>query len=222
LGDPPASGAQPPPSGATEGAVKSVLAAAGLPVPRGRLVADAVDAAAAIEELGGVAVLKAVVPDLLHKSDAGGVLVGVTTEGAPAAHERLRALGGQVLVEEMVSGGLEVLVGIAPTPLGQVLTVGVGGLLTEIVDDAALRVLPVSRDDVEAVIDETRLGRLLAGARGAPPYDREAFVTTVLGVVAATADWPAGFELDLNPVTVLPLGDGARILDAAYVAPAGG
>ncbi len=66
-------------------------------------------------------------------------------------------------------GGVEALVGLAPSPLGMVLTVGVGGVLTEVLHDVALRVLPVGRDDVEAMVDETRLGALLAGVRGAAP-----------------------------------------------------
>jgi acyl-CoA synthetase (NDP forming) len=215
----PAVPADPPTVGASEFDVKTALHAAGLPVPLGRLVRDGADAARAVDEVGGRAVLKAVVPGLLHKSDAGGVLVGVTAADAGVAYERLSALGGQVLAEEMIAAGLEVLVGIARTPLGQVLTVGLGGVLTEVVDDVALRVLPVSWTDVEQMIDETRLGRLLAGTRGATPYDRAALVTAVLGVAGATAEWPSGFELDLNPVSVLPAGQGVRILDAAYVAP---
>jgi acyl-CoA synthetase (NDP forming) len=208
-----------PPVEASEIELKSILRAAGLPVPGGRLARDASDTSRAVAEVGGSAVLKAVVPGLLHKSDVGGVEVGVTVAGAGIAYERVRALGGEVLVEEMVSGGLEVLVGMSPTPLGQVLTVGVGGVLTEAVDDVALRVLPVGRREVEAMIDETRLGRLLAGTRGSTPYDRTALVSAVLDLVGATAEWPSGFELDLNPVTVLPAGQGVRILDAAYVAP---
>jgi hypothetical protein len=113
-----------------------------------------------------------------------------------------------------VPGGVEVLVGVTPSSLGRVLTVGVGGVLTEVIADAAVRVLPVSADDVRAMIAETRLARLLAGVRGAPAADAEALVRTVLGIVDATRDWPDGFELDLNPITVLT--DGCWILDAAY------
>jgi hypothetical protein len=125
-----------------------------------------------------------------------------------------------VLVEEMVGGGVEALVGVAASPLGPVLTVGPGGVLTELLDDVALRLLPVDRAQVHEVLDETRLGRLLAGVRGDPGADRQALVETVLAVADLVADWPTGFELDLNPVTVLPAGEGVRILDAAYVAPA--
>jgi acyl-CoA synthetase (NDP forming) len=208
-----------PPAGADERTLKELLARAGLPVPAGRLATSAADARDAVAEVGGRAVLKAVVPGLVHKSEAGGVLVGVTTDDAADAFGRLDALGGDVLVEEQVAGGVEVLVGVAPSPLGRVLTLGVGGVLTELVDDVALRVLPVEERDVEEMIDETRLAGLLSGLRGAAPADRPALVRAVLAVAAVAEGWPAGAALDLNPVTVLPAGSGVRILDAAYVAP---
>lgn len=208
-----------PRAGAGEQEMKALLSKAGLPVPAGRVAASAADAAAAVADVGGRAVFKAVVPGLLHKSDAGGVIVGVTAEEAGPAWEKVASLGGEVLVEEMVPGGVEALVGLAPSPLGMVLTVGVGGVLTEVLHDVALRVLPVGRDDVEAMVDETRLGALLAGVRGATPADREALVEAVLQVCEVTHAWPQGFELDLNPVTALAVGNGVRVLDAAYIAP---
>src|SRR5207344_2180453 len=116
----------------TEPELKELLAAAGLPVPGGRVVLDATDALAAVDEIGRSAVFKAVVPGLIHKTEAGGVALGVTVESAPAAFDRLAALGGRVYVEEMVTGGAEVLVGVASTPLGQVITVASGGVLTEV------------------------------------------------------------------------------------------
>ncbi len=210
-----------PRAGAGEQEMKALLSAAGIPVPGGRVAASAADAAAAVADVGGRAVFKAVVPGLLHKSDAGGVIVGVTAEEAAPAWEKVASLGGEVLVEEMVSGGVEALVGLAPSPLGTVLTVGVGGVLTEVLHDVALRVLPVGRDDVEAMVDETRLGALLAGVRGAAPADREALVEAVLRLCEVTQAWPQGFELDLNPVTALATGNGVRVLDAAYIAPTG-
>ena len=122
----------------------------------------------------------------------------------------------------MISGGIEALVGITSSPLGPVLTVGIGGTFTEIVDDTALRLLPQWPPDdwaqhVDEMLDETRLGPLLAGARGTDPYDRPALVDTVVTLSHAVVQWPPGFELDLNPVAVLPAGQGVRVLDAAYV-----
>jgi acyl-CoA synthetase (NDP forming) len=212
-------GVEPPVPGTNERELKGLLADAGLPVPRGRLVRDRTDAEPAVREVGGRAVLKAVVPGLVHKSDAGGVAIDVTPATAVDTFDRLALLGGDVLAEEMVLGGVEALVGVASSPLGPVLAVGPGGLLTELLDDVALRLLPVKRPDIDDMIDQTRLAALLAGVRGAPPADRAAFVEMVLGVGRVVAQWPAGFELDLNPVAVLSDGRGVRILDAAYVAP---
>jgi acyl-CoA synthetase (NDP forming) len=210
-----------PTPGATEQELKGVLAAAGLPVPLGRIATDRDDAVRAVDEAGGTAVLKAVVPGLTHKTEAGGVALGITAETAAATYDRLAALGGEVLVEELVPGGVEVLVGVATSPLGPVLTVGPGGVLTELLDDVALRLLPTRRDEVEAMVDETRLGRLLDGVRGRAQADRPALVDAVVALADAVAAWPQGFELDLNPVTVLDHGKGVRVLDAAYIAPEG-
>ena len=214
--------AQRGPASDDEPAIKAALAEDGIPVPRGRLARGPEDARAAIVEVGGRAVLKAVVPGLLHKTEAGGVALGVRPEDAATAYEKLAALGGEVLVEEMISGGIEALVGITSSPLGPVLTVGIGGTFTEIVDDTALRLLPQWppndwAQQVDEMLDETRLGPLLAGARGTDPYDRPALVDTVVTLSHAVMQWPPGFELDLNPVAVLPAGQGVRVLDAAYV-----
>ncbi|MEI7944218.1 MAG: acetate--CoA ligase family protein [Actinomycetes bacterium] len=197
--------------------LKNALASVGLPIPESLLATTASEALAGVERVGGRAVFKAVVPGLLHKSDAGGVLLDVHADGAEVAFAQLKRLGGNVLVERFVPKGVEALVGITGSALGRVLTVGVGGVLTEIISDVALRLLPVTGDDVNEMIDQTRLTKLFAGARGAAAADREAFVNLVLRLSDATSDWPAMSELDINPVTVLP--DGAWILDAAYVAP---
>ncbi len=207
-----------PNAGTTEADLKTLLASVGLPVPRHRLATDSDDAVSAVAEVGGRAVLKAVVPGLLHKTEAGGVALDVTASDAAATFDRLAALGGQVLVEEQIGAGVEVLVGVAPSPLGPVLTVGPGGVFTDVFDDVALRLLPVTSDDVREMVTETRLEALLAGVRGRPPADVAALVDLVVRLGDAVADWPTGFEFDLNPVVVLERG--ARILDAAYVPPA--
>lgn len=205
-----------PPGDHREGAVKAWLARHGLPSPAGRLL-TAADEAVAMAARHGQIVLKAVVPGLVHKSDVGGVLLDVTPEGAPAAYAQVAALGGEVWAEEQVVGGIEALVGVAPSPLGPVVTVGVGGVLAEVMDDVALRIAPLSRADVEQMIDETRLGPLLSGVRGAPRCDRAALVEAVLTLCTLAVGIPEPFELDLNPIAVLPQGRGVRVLDAAYV-----
>lgn len=209
-----------PTPGAGEVELKRMLAGAGLAVPRGRTAVDAADAARAVTEAGGRAVLKAVVPGLLHKTESGGVALGVTAEDAAGTYDRLRALGGSVLVEEMVTGGAEMLVGVAPTPLGQVLTLASGGVLTEVLDDAVFRLLPVTEEDAREMVADVRGAAVLTGVRGRPALDAEALVRLLVDVSALVGGWPGGYELDLNPVVVLP--EGVRVLDAAYVAPGSG
>lgn len=228
------------PTDTDEPALKALLASAGIPVPRGRLVTGDGDAVAAVREVGGRAVVKAVVPGLLHKSEAGGVLLGVTADAAAQAYERMRAVGAGgpdagaadagaadagapgagVLVEEMVAAehAAEVLVGVAPSPLGSVVALASGGVLTEVLDDAVFRLLPISREEASSMVAELRGARLLHGYRGSPPLDVEALVDALVAVSDLVAGWPVGFELDLNPVLVLP--EGVCALDAALVLPA--
>jgi acyl-CoA synthetase (NDP forming) len=198
----------------TEPRLKELLAGAGIPVPRGRVARDADDAAALVRELGGTAVLKAVVPGMLHKTEAGGVRVGVGEQQAPAAFRELAALGGGVLVEELAGDGVEVLVGIRTSPLGNVVTVGLGGVFTEVLDDVAHRTAPLAEGDAESMIAELRGAALLRGARGGRALDTQALASLLYRLSDAVAEWPGDFELDLNPVRVLP--GGVVVLDAAF------
>ena len=207
--------ALPTPTSGDEVELKGMLASVGLPIPESVLATTVDEAIAGVHHVGGRAVFKAVVPGLLHKSDAGGVLLDINEAAATNSFEQLKKLGGNVLVERYVPKGVEVLLGLTGSPLGRVLTLGVGGILTEIVADVAIRVLPVDYKTVEEMIDETRLASLLAGARGAAAANRESLIQTVLGIIEATRDWPLESELDINPISV---GETAWILDAAYVA----
>lgn len=200
-----------PPENATEDQVKGALSQAGLPVPESILVEDAAAAREAVQRVGGRAVFKAVVPGLLHKSDAGGVVLDVDEAHSNTAFDTCASLGGAVLVERFVPGGVEVLVGITTSPMGPVLTVGVGGVLTEVVADVAVTLLPVTPDEIEILLDRTAVGRLLGGVRGSAPADRAALVELIARFSDAVRDWPIE-EIELNPVTVLA--EGCWILDA--------
>ncbi|MFF9069982.1 acetate--CoA ligase family protein [Streptomyces sp. NPDC014891] len=217
LPDAPRPGTVPGPGAeATEPELKRLLAEAGITVPKGRIAEDAEDAARAVAEVGGTAVLKAVVPGLLHKTEAGGVEIGVTADTAPEVHARLAALGGQVLVEELVDPageGVELIVGVHTTDLGPVLTAGLGGIFTEVLDDVGHRLLPLAPGEGAALLSGLRGARILGGARGRTAVDVEAAADLLHKVGELVQDWPAGFALDLNPVRVLP--KGAVVLDAA-------
>ncbi|MGH8870191.1 MAG: acetate--CoA ligase family protein, partial [Actinomycetes bacterium] len=212
-----APGAPAPGRDASEVDLKALLARFGVPVPAGRLAHNGADAEVAVRDVGGRAVVKAVVPGLLHKTDVGGVVLDVTPEGAAEAYDRCSRLGGAVLVEEMATGGAEVLVGVASSPLGPVLTLATGGVLTEAVDDAVFRLLPVDADEARTMVDDLRGAVLLRGVRGRPALDEDALVRLLGAVSDLVTGWPEGYELDLNPVLVRA--DGVLVLDAAYVAP---
>jgi succinyl-CoA synthetase beta subunit len=196
------------------------LASAGVPVPLSVVVENIDGAIAAVAKVGGRSVMKAVIPGLLHKSEAGGVALDINADKAAETYQRLSHLGpdknesNKVLVETFVPKGVETLVGITSSSLGKVLTIGVGGILTEVISDVSVRLLPVDSKIVNEMIDETRLAILFSGVRGAAASNRDAFVDTVLRITDAVIDWPTGCELDINPLTVLP--EGAWVLDSAY------
>ena len=205
-----------PSSDVSEYELKEIWRKSSIPVPESVVIDSVESALDAVRKVGGRAVMKIILPGLLHKSDAGGVLLDIGEERAESSARQLMKLGedAKILVERFVPKGIEALVGITTSPLGKVLTIGVGGILTEVIKDSSLRILPVTRSDVEEMIDETRLGQLLAGVRGAKPVDREAFVETVLRITDVTMDWESSFELDINPVAITA--DGAWVLDSAY------
>lgn len=204
--------------------VRAYLADQGLPVAREVLAtspAEAVDAAAAI---GYPVVLKVESPDIAHKTEVGGVVTGVASpEEVREAYGRIlqsvrarrpdaRIAG--VLVQEQVQGGVEMLVGVVPSPFGPVITAGAGGVLVEVLRDTAMRLAPVDRAEAAAMLGELRTAPVLRGVRGSPPADVDALADLLVRVSELAAGWPDGWELDLNPVLVLPRGRGVRIVDA--------
>ena len=208
-----------PSSTATEVEMKALWKKVGIPVPLSVVVSEEKEIQAAIKFVGGRAVLKAVVPGLLHKSEAGAVALDINADTAQATFISLSQLSGKgikndVLVETFIPKGVEALVGVTSSALGKVLTIGVGGILTEIISDVSIRLLPVDESIVRQMITETRLAPLFAGARGSAPADVEAFIATVLRIAEVASTFPESSELDINPLTVLP--QGAWVLDTAY------
>ncbi|HLZ98917.1 MAG TPA: acetate--CoA ligase family protein [Steroidobacteraceae bacterium] len=199
----------------TEG--KRVLAAHGVKVPRGR-VASAAAVAETAAEIGFPVVLKAVGAQLEHKTEVGGVVLNVRSAAeATAAGERLAALSDTLLVEEMVTDGVaEILVGVIVDPqFGQVLVLGAGGVLTELLADTVTLLPPWTRDSIIAGLDRLRAAPLLKGYRGKPAGDIAALVDSILGVAGyASANLAEVVEIDVNPVIVRPAGLGVVAVDA--------
>ncbi|CDZ25825.1 acetate--CoA ligase family protein [Neorhizobium galegae] len=218
-----------PPGALTEREAKQLLAAEGLPVPREQLVTSADAAADAAKQLGFPVVMKIESPDILHKTEAGGVKLGIASETeARAAFDVIMAnarayapdaaLRG-VSVQEMVTGGIEALVGLVRhEPFGFGLVVGIGGVLVELVKDSAFDLLPIDLARADAMIGETKLASLLEGYRGAPKADRQALAELLVRLSEFAAHYGDDIEaIDLNPVAVLPDGKGVRILDALII-----
>jgi acyl-CoA synthetase (NDP forming) len=196
---------------------KRALAGFGVTVPRSRLV-SARDAAAAAGELGFPVVIKAVGATLEHKSELGAVVLDVrSAAAAAAAAQRLSGLSATLLVEEMVTDGVaEILVGISVDPqFGQLLVLGAGGVLTELLRDSASLLPPFSAPSIEAALRKLRVGTLLSGYRGRAAADMAALVATILACTRyAAANLERLVELDMNPVIVRPAGSGAVAVDA--------
>jgi acyl-CoA synthetase (NDP forming) len=196
---------------------KQALAAFGVPVPRSAVVA-AQAAAATAARLGFPVVIKATGAALEHKSEVGGVILNVRTSAeAAVAAERLSRLTPTLLVEQMVTDAVaEVLVGISVDPqFGQLLVLGAGGVLTELLRDSVSLLPPFSAAGVEAALGRLRVAPLLAGFRGRPPGDVAALVEAVLACTRyAEANLERLAELDLNPIIVRPRGSGVVAVDA--------
>jgi acyl-CoA synthetase (NDP forming) len=195
---------------------KTALADFGLTIPRGKIVAASAAAEAAVE-LGFPVVIKAAAADLEHKSEIGGVALNIrSADQAAEAAERLSRLSPTLLVEEMITDGVaEVLIGITVDPqFGQVLVLGAGGVLTELLADSVSLLPPWSHVSIAAALKQLAMARLLGGYRGKPAADVDALIAAVMSVARfAAANVARLVELDVNPVVVRSAGMGAVAVD---------
>jgi acyl-CoA synthetase (NDP forming) len=209
-----------------------LLRSAGLPMVES-IAIEGVDAAAmlepatsAAERLGWPVAIKLDAPGLAHKSDVGGVELGITGRKAlAAALRRLMAAGREhgadgVLVQPMAKAGLELIAGARRDPqFGPLVLVGIGGVLAEVLDDVSIRLAPITRDDAREMLAELRGARLLDGQRGRPGVDRSAIVGLLVALGKAVSAHPEWREVDLNPVVATR--SGAVAVDALIVADQG-
>jgi acyl-CoA synthetase (NDP forming) len=205
---------------------KRILARYGIPVTREELATSREEALAAARRIGYPVALKVQSPDISHKTEAGAVRLGIANEeelaaayeavlaSARAHDERARIEG--VLVQEMVSGGVEAILGVTNDPLfGPAVMFGLGGIFTEVLRDVSFRIAPVSASAAREMIEEIRGYPLLAGARGRPRADCAALAEAIVRLSALALDLrDALAELDVNPLFVLPEGRGVKAADA--------
>ncbi|VWX61600.1 Succinyl-CoA synthetase subunit alpha [Burkholderiales bacterium 8X] len=215
---------------ANEAAAKLALAEAGLPMLCERVARSLGEAVSAAKETGFPLVLKIVSPDIPHKTEVGGVVVGVRNEDelAKAYRELLARIADKapaaridgVLVAQMAEGGTELILGAKNDPVfGPVVMVGLGGIFAEVMNDVALEIAPVDDAGALAMLRSLRSFPLLDGARGRPKADVQAAASAIAALsrfAAAHADRVA--EIDINPLRVQDAGKGAHVLDALLVA----
>jgi acyl-CoA synthetase (NDP forming) len=206
---------------------KQLLALYGLPVVAEAVAADADEAAERAAELGFPVAVKLLAADVAHKSDLGGVLLGlsspeevqVATKDMLARLPRDIAEDARLLVQPMVAPGLELLLGVKhDEAFGPVLVFGLGGTWTEVLEDVQLRLPPLTFDDVTDALDRLRAARLLGSFRGAAERDVDAVAAAVLAVAQLAHELSDDVaELDVNPLIVGARGEGARVVDAVVV-----
>lgn len=201
----------------------AVLAEYGIPVLEHRLSRSAEEAGQMAAEIGFPAAMKVVSPDVIHKSDSGGVKLGIDSPTAAAEaftainDSVARAVKGAriegVLIVPMATGGVEVIAGMVRDPqFGPATMFGLGGIFVEILQDVAFEIAPVSRQEAERMVKSIKGYPLLAGARGSKPCDLESLYAVITGLGRLALELDEVKEIDLNPVLAGP--DGARALDA--------
>lgn len=212
--------------------LEPLLTSYGIATIAGRLAATPAAAAAAAEEVGFPVALKIVSPDVSHKSEVGGVRLGLASAPevareaeamlARVARMRPEARVGGVLVQAMAPAGKELLLGMVRDPqFGPLLMVGFGGIYVEVLKDTALRLPPVRPSEALRMLDELRMAPLLQGVRGEPPVDRTALAETIGRFARLAVDVPGLAEIEVNPLIAGPGGAIAVDARARLGAPAG-
>src|SRR5262245_3915738 len=190
---------------------KVVCEAYGIAVPREGLATSAADAATIAAAMGFPVVLKIVSPDILHKTEAGGVLVGVNSaEDAQRGYDTIVASARKynpqanvlgVQVQQMLAGGQEVIIGAVTDPVfGKLVAFGLGGVLVEVLKDITFRLAPATNEDALSMLDGVAAAEILKGVRGADPVNRDALAGVIVNVPQLVGDFPEIAEMDLNPV----------------------
>ena len=212
----------------TEYQAKQVLADYGIPVTREALATTAEQAVDLAAQIGFPVVMKIVSPMIPHKTEAGGVKVGVRdAQAVREAFAEIVANAGRhspgapidgVLIQAMVSGGTEVILGVTQDPLfGPAILFGLGGIFAEVMKDVCFRIAPITRSEAMAMIRSIKAFPILDGARGRPKADLDALADALVRLAALAVDLQDSIaEIDINPLIVLPAGQGVVAVDALF------
>ncbi len=205
---------------------KLVCDAYGISVPKEGVVTSAAEAQKLAASMGFPVVMKIVSPEILHKTEAGGVLVGVQSAEEAAkgyativANAKKYKADAQILgvqIQQMIKGGQEVIIGaVTDDTFGKLVAFGLGGVLVEVLKDVTFRLAPATRADALSMLDGIQAAEMLKGVRGSDPVDREALAKLIVGVSELVNDFPEISEMDLNPVFASK--DGAIAADVRIV-----
>ena len=207
---------------------RDVIEAYGMRLPQSKLARTADEAAQLASQIGFPVVLKISSPDILHKSDIGGVKVGIADAAqARDAFELIEYRARKyfpnaniwgVLVQEMLPKGRELLVGVNRDPqFGPLIAFGQGGIYVEVLKDVAFNLAPVGKEEAAAQVRRIKTYPLLKGVRGEPPADIAAVEQTILRISQLVTDFPEIVEMDINPLVAYTEGSGAVVLDARVI-----
>jgi acetyl coenzyme A synthetase (ADP forming)-like protein len=205
---------------------KQVCDAYGISVPQEGVVSSAAEAQKLAASMGFPVVMKIVSPDILHKTEAGGVIVGVkSAEEASKGYDTIIANAKKykadaqiigVQIQQMIKGGQEVIVGaVTDASFGKLVAFGLGGVLVEVLKDITFRLAPASKEDAISMLDGIQAADMLKGVRGSDPVNREALSQLIVRVSQLVSDFPEISEMDLNPVFASK--DGAIAADVRIV-----
>ncbi|HYA11617.1 MAG TPA: acetate--CoA ligase family protein [Thermodesulfovibrionales bacterium] len=212
----------------TDAEIYEVLHAYGFFQPRSLMARTSEEAVAAAKGIGYPVVIKIVSPQILHKSDIGGVKLNINSKKeventffditTRVKHIMPTAQIYGVMIQEMVSGGKEVIIGITrDAQFGHMIMFGLGGIYVEVLKDVSFRIVPLSREDAHEMIRETKVFPLLRGVRGEAETDIEAIEKSLLLLSQMALDFPQIIEAEINPLLVKKRGEGVVAIDARFI-----
>jgi acetyltransferase len=207
---------------------QDILTAYGITIPLSTVAATPDEAVAYCHEIGYPVVIKIASPDILHKSDVGGIIVNVKSDDeVRSSFDTLIARAQEhvpgatiwgVQIQEMVTDAREIIIGMNRDPqFGPLIMFGLGGIYVEVLKDVTFRVAPMSRAHAKDMVASIRTNKLLTGVRGQAPSDLDAIVDTLLRISQLVTDWPEIAELDINPLLVRSAGQGAVAVDMRLI-----